>query len=420
MWGCIADDFTGATDVAISFRLAGFRTAVILQPDLVHHEDIDMLDAIVIALKSRTTPAAQAVQDSLSALRSLQNWGCDHIYFKYCSTFDSTPQGNIGPVLDALRKELHTDRSVVVPSFPANNRTVYQGHLFVGSDLLENSSMRYHPLTPMTQSRVSQLLSAQTTTPVHEIHWQTVQEGSHSVTAALNNFGAGYTVVDAVSDEDIRTIGQSVQEEPLVSGASSLALGLGAQQPAPGSQLPRAQKERESHAEFIPTRRVVIAGSVSQMTLAQIANAMSSHPIRHVDVDHVRHSYSELIEDTVAWAANASKTSIPVITSATTQSDVVDHSIDHDASQDIEDALANISSHLVVDEGIDGMIVAGGETSGAVVKALNISLLKIGPMISPGVCWAFASSHGHSIAICLKSGNFGTVDMFTSAWKELS
>ena len=224
--GAVADDFTGATDLAAALHSRGLRAAVVIGDRPVTGEQVAGLDAVVVALKSRTAPVEEAVASSLGAADRLLGWGADRLYVKYCSTFDSTDAGNIGPVLDALRERLGTDRSVVVPAFPANGRTVRDGSLWVGDDLLEDSSMRHHPLTPMTRSRLRDLLAPQTPTPVTEVGLDVVRRGADALREALDAAPAGYLVVDAVEDDDLRSIARATAGHRLVSGGAGLALGL--------------------------------------------------------------------------------------------------------------------------------------------------------------------------------------------------
>lgn len=415
--GVIADDFTGATDIATAYASAGFRTAVFIE-DAVAREETADADVLVVALKTRTAPREEAVAASLDALRDLRRLGCERFYVKYCSTFDSTDEGNIGPILDAAAAELGAARTVVVPAYPDNGRTTYLGRLFVGEDLLEESPMREHPLTPMRRSRLRDLLSPQTGRPVGEVHLPAVHAGPEALRAALDALPEGYAVVDAVENADLRTIHRATRDDLLVSGGAGLALGA---DDAAGASAAGEDATASSGTAPVPPfpplegRRLVVCGSASSMTRAQVADAMRSHPTRALTVDRLAEEAAAEVDDVAAWIAGADQSAVPVVYSVATAGD-----LRHDAAAAIEDALAELARRAVAEGGVRHLIVAGGETSGAVTKALGIGRLDIGPRISPGVCWSRARTRaGESIDIALKSGNFGTEDMFSSAWKEL-
>src|SRR5690606_10047657 len=226
MLGAVADDFTGATDLAMMLRASGHRVVVAIEDAQLSPEQLASVDAVVVALKTRTAPVADAVARSRAAIERLQGWGATRFYVKYCSTFDSTDRGNIGPVLDAAREMLGAERCVVVPSLPANGRRVRDGLLFVHEQLLEDSPMRHHPLTPMTRSRVAELLAPQTTGAVAEIHRSTILQGAGALREALAAETASYVVLDTETDEDLATIGAATADDVLVSGGSGLALGI--------------------------------------------------------------------------------------------------------------------------------------------------------------------------------------------------
>jgi len=415
--GAVADDFTGATDLAAALHSRGLRTAVVIGDRPVPDELVADLDAVVVALKSRTAPVEEAVAASLGAADRLLGWGAHRLYLKYCSTFDSTDEGNIGPVLDALRTRLDTDRSVVVPAFPATGRTVRDGSLWVGDDLLEHSSMRHHPLTPMTRSRLSDLLAPQTPATVTEVGLDVVRRGPDDLRAALDAAPAGYLVVDAVEDDDLRTIARATAGHRLVSGGAGLALGL--EQAAPGAGADDAAFPSFSR------RRLVVCGSASTTTQAQVAAAVAAgQPARKVDIAQAladpEHETASLAE----WVRDLDDGSVPVVYSVGQPSDVVPAGgtgAADSAAQVVEAVLSGLVLDLVVDGTVDQVVVAGGETSGAVVGCLGIGLLTIGPLLAPGVCWsAAATDDGREVALVLKSGNFGAVDLFSTAWQALA
>ncbi|ROS57859.1 3-oxo-tetronate kinase [Frigoribacterium sp. PhB24] len=417
--GAVADDFTGATDLATGFRRRGLETVVVVTPSAVDPATYAGVDAVVVALKTRTAPVDEAVERSIAALAWLVDAGADRFALKYCSTFDSTDEGNIGPVLDAFRDRLGTDRAVVVPAFPANGRTVREGRLYVGDELLEESSMRHHPLTPMTRSRLRDLLAPQTPTPVTEVPLADVHAGVGALRAALDTAPAGYLVVDAVDDDDLVTIGRASAHHRLVSGGAGLALGVGTDD-APPPALP---------AEFshVTGRRLVVCGSASAATRGQIAHAAATHPTRKVDLTAATADPAAEAAALADWVRGLDADSVPVVYSVGEPSDVVTaapastSAAAPPAASVVESVLSALVHDLVADGTVGSVVVAGGETSGAVVTALGTAALVVGPALGPGVCWTAATtSGGRPVALVLKSGNFGAVDLFSTAWEALS
>ncbi|MFA3875667.1 3-oxo-tetronate kinase [Streptomyces sp. MMCC 100] len=425
--GAIADDFTGATDLATMLVARGFRTVVAVGADAVASPAEPSApdrwadaDAVVVALKSRTAPVGEAVEESRRALRALRAIGCRRFYFKYCSTFDSTPRGNIGPVADALLQEIGERRTVVVPSFPATGRTVYRGRLFVHDDLLDESSMRHHPLTPMLDSRVDRLLRPQTEHPVTRIGLDTVRAGTARLRAALDDdaHADALTVVDAVDDEDLRTVAAATEDFGLVTGAAGLAVGLTGPHPDQARARPASRPQDPG---------VVLAGSASAATRAQVAHALGRLPHRRLDLARLRAEFDAAVADLTAfvrerWAADPTRP--PLIYAVATPEDVETDTppAAEPPSSLVERALAACATALV-DAGARRLLVAGGETSGAVVTALRARTLAIGAPIAPGVAWARSvvcpTGRAHTIDLALKSGNFGGTDVFTQAWEQL-
>jgi len=418
--GCIADDFTGGTDLAGMLVKAGMRTVQLIGvPDGPPPDDVD---AVVIALKSRTCPAGEAVAASLAALRWLREAGCRQFYFKYCSTFDSTPRGNIGPVAEALMQALDTDFTIACPAFPANGRTLYKGYLFVGDVPLSESGMRNHPLTPMTDANLVRVLQAQVEGKVGLVDYATVSRGDAAIRArfaALREQGNGLAVVDALSDADLDAIGAACTDMPLVTGGSGLALGL------PQNFRRRGLLASNAVADALPETgglRAVIAGSCSPATQRQVEAMRASHPA--FCIDPVRLARGEdVVAAALDWAAGRVARQ-PVLVYATAAPEAVrqvqaELGVEH-AGHLVETALAAIALGLVR-AGVGRMIVAGGETSGAVVKALGVTGLRIGPEIDPGVPWT-STLHDDGtrpLALALKSGNFGSDDFFLKAWDKL-
>ncbi|MFT5590181.1 MAG: hypothetical protein ACI9ZF_002365 [Bradyrhizobium sp.] len=423
--GCIADDFTGATDLAGMLVKAGMRTVQLI--GVPSGPPPDNIDAIVIALKSRTNPATEAVGESLAALRWLQQAGCQQFYAKYCSTFDSTPQGNIGPVADALMDALGTDFTVACPAFPANGRTIYKGYLFVGNELLNESGMRNHPLTPMHDASLVRVLQQQVTGKVGLADYRVVEQGAEAIAARfaeLRTQGHRYAIVDAVSDQDLMAIGAACAGLPLVTGGSGIALGL------PDNFRRRGLLAAHTVADRLPAtggRRAVIAGSCSVATQQQVAAMRAVAPAFHVDPLQLARG-DDVVAAALDWA-EANLGQQPVLVYATATPETV-RAVQAQlgvarAGTLVEVALAAIAQGLVR-LGVGQLIVAGGETSGAVVKALGISGLIIGPEIDPGVPWTAVmhdhrseKSSGTPLALALKSGNFGSEDFFIKAWARL-
>ena len=420
--GGIADDFTGGTDLANTLVKAGLRT---IQTVGVPQEPIgEDVDAVVIALKSRTCAVGQAVDESLAALRWLQQAGCRQYYFKYCSTFDSTPAGNIGPVAEALMQALDCDFTVACPAFPANGRTVYKGHLFVGDGLLSDSGMRHHPLTPMTDANLVRLLQAQVSARVGLVDFSVVRRGAAAVAsrfAELKSEGCRFAVLDALSDADLEVLGAACADLPLLTAGSGLALGL------PQNFRRAGWLAEEAAPAVLPQTggfRAVIAGSCSLATQAQVKAMQAVHPAFTVDPRDVLRGV-DVAAQALAWAASRLEHG-PLLVHSTATADAVravQQEFDRDAAgRVIEGTLAKIASGLV-GLGVGQMIVAGGETSGAIVKALAIPHLRIGPEIAPGVPWTVGASRlfaGRPLALALKSGNFGAPDFFLTAWEHLA
>ncbi|MFE3826870.1 3-oxo-tetronate kinase [Streptomyces sp. NPDC059092] len=425
--GAIADDFTGATDLATMLVARGFRTVVAVGSDALDasspgggHDALTGADAVVVALKTRTAPAEEAVTLSLRALRGLRALGCARFYFKYCSTFDSTPRGNIGPVTDALLDALGAHRTVVVPSFPATGRTVYRGRLFVHDDLLDESPMRHHPLTPMRDSRVQRLLEPQTAHPVSRIALETVRSGEDALRAALDEPARAdaLTVVDAVDDRDLAVIAGATSGLPLVTGAAGLAVGLTGPHPGEARARPASRPGDPG---------VVLAGSASAATRAQVVHALGRLPHRRLDPAALRSDFDTAVTGLTGFVRESWRTDPglpPLIYTVATPEDIeTDPPADAEpAAELVERALARCAVDLV-DAGARRLLVAGGETSGAVVTALRARTLEIGAPIAPGVTWArsetFPTGRPIALDLALKSGNFGGTDIFTQAWEQL-
>ena len=434
--GCIADDFTGATDLANNLVRAGMRvTQTIGTPDHALSLSVGAgagagatadasaeADAVVIALKSRTVSPRDAVAQSLHALSWLKAQGARQIYFKYCSTFDSTPQGNIGPVLEALMDALGTGFTVATPAFPDNQRTVFKGYLFVGDVLLNESGMQDHPLTPMVDANLVRVLQAQSRRKVGLIDHRTVAAGGSAVAAQIEKLKSqcvAVAIVDAVSNDDLMCLGLALKDMPLVTGGSGVAIGL----PQNFGIVP------STGASALPPpggSQAVVSGSCSAATRRQVADFIArGHPALALDPLQIADDVAcgvDASATVLAWAAPRLKSG-PVLVYSTADPAAVKSAQSAlgagDAGALVERTLAAVARGLVT-LGVRQLIVAGGETSGACVQALGIAQMRIGPQIDPGVPWCHANlSSSTGLHLALKSGNFGSDDFFTKAFALL-
>lgn len=411
--GAIADDFTGATDLSNTLVRSGIRVIQTIGVPSVGF-DPEAAQAVVVALKSRTTPAKTAVAQSLAALDWLRRKGARQFYFKYCSTFDSSAEGNIGPVADALLEALNEDFALVCPAFPANSRTVYMGHLFVGSDLLSDTPMKDHPLTPMRDASIKRMMDRQSLHKSGLVGYDTVSRGVEPIEraiAVLRREGYAYGITDALSDGHLRAIGNAARSHRLVTGGSALALGLAdnfRQDGTIGSSEQPAMPQVAGGA-------AILAGSCSQATRQQISEwQRAGRPSLKLDVRGIA-SNSASTDEVIAWTTEFEDQPVLIYSS---DSPIEVASMQEEFGREtlsamIEAAMGNIASNLV-GRGRRRLILAGGETSGAVVSALAVTGLKVGPEIAPGVPWTETVDEPR-IALALKSGNFGAVDFFSRA-----
>ncbi len=412
--GCIADDFTGATDLANTLVQGGMRTLLIFGvPEPT--DDWPRADALVVALKSRSIPPDEAVALSVRSWERLEALGVRKLFFKYCSTFDSTDRGNIGPVAEALLEAIGGSRTLFCPAFPANGRTVYQGHLFVGDRPLDESGMEHHPLNPMTDADLVRVLARQSCRPVGLLPYRIVDRGAEVIKAHLETLeaqGRPLIVADALTERHLHDLALGSVEDRLITGGSGIALGL-----------PRLLSERFS----VPLQdeppgfpqltgpSVVLSGSCSSKTRQQVAAFRQAHPCLELEIEAIL-SGDPVVESALRWAGERVNSG-PVLISTTADPERV-RSIQErhgrEASAEaIEGALARIARGLV-GIGVRRLVVAGGETSGAIVNALGIRAIRIGPQIAPGVPWTWSLGEP-TIALALKSGNFGGETFFVEA-----
>src|ERR1043166_9008813 len=416
--GCIADDFTGASDLANNLVRGGMRTVQTIR--VRDGARADDFDAVVVALKSRTIAAADAVTQSLAALDWLRRSGCRQFYFKYCSTFDSTPAGNIGPVTEALMQALSCDFTIACPAFPENKRTVFKGYLFAGDVLLNESGMQNHPLTPMTDANLVRVLQAQTRLKVGHVDYHDVAGGADAIRTRfelLKRAGVSIAVVDAISDDDLMRLGLALADVPLVTAGSGVAIGL------PQNFVAAGLLPAGSTAAALPTitgHRAIVSGSCSVATQTQVVDFIRAGGAAYA-LDPLKLAAGEPeVDRTLRWALPL-LASGPVLVYTTAEAAAVKAvqarlGAEH-AGILLEGALAAIARGLV-DAGVRQLIVAGGETSGAVVQALGVEALRIGAQIDPGVPWT-ATLGDRQVLLALKSGNFGARDFFGKAFRQL-
>lgn len=411
--GCIGDDFTGSSDLANTLAKGGMH---VVQYSGVPSIPADTnIDAGVVALKSRTAPVAEAVEQSLRALEWLRTQGCQQFFFKYCSTFDSTPEGNIGPVADALAEALGATRVVVCPAFPAAGRTIYQGHLFVNSQLLNESGMQQHPLTPMTDPDLRRWLSLQSKNKVGHIGFDIVSQGSRAIRTALDKqaqAGNLYAVVDALEDKHLYEIGAAAEGLPLITGGSGVALGL--------PELYRKSNQISSQTyQWVGNQgaAVAISGSCSETTRRQVAHHSKNYPSLKIDPADVM--AGEVTAEQVADFLISHIGNLPIAYSSAEPQSVKQAQAQfgrEELAKTLEALLADTAKHVVA-KGVSRLITAGGESSGAIVEGLDIEAMEIGPEIDPGV--PAMKVQGRNLVLVLKSGNFGGLDFFEKAARVL-
>lgn len=413
--GCIADDLTGGTDVAAALRRAGLRT--VLRFSVPEPSDIlPACDAVVVALKSRTIPVGAAVEMSLTAQRWLTTNGVSRFYFKYCSTFDSTDEGNIGPVLDALLDAISERQTILCPASPEHGRTTFHGYHFVLGQLLSESSMRHHPLTPMTDPNLLRLLSAQTPYLVGLLALEDVRAGETFVSerlALLAAAGVRHVIADATCDEDLAAIAGGARHLSVISGGAGLARAVGSlalDELAPSSTV------GDRVDALLPStgRAIVIAGSCSANTLAQVEYAAELIPTHRLD-PVATPDPARMLDRALAWFADQASDGPALVTSSADAETRSAHvaAMGPDTAAHLEGVLAEVA-RVAVASGARRVIVAGGETAGAVVAALDIRTVLVGEEADIGVPWCVTTDED-PIALLLKSGNFGRIDLLARA-----
>jgi 3-dehydrotetronate 4-kinase len=418
--GCIADDYTGASDLANTLTRAGLRT---VQTIGVPADDFPLpdVDAVVVSLKSRSIAASDAVTRSRAAEKWLRGRGADHVLFKICSTFDSTDAGNIGPVMDALRADSGDTIVLVTPAFPETGRTVYQGNLFVGSVPLNESPLKDHPLNPMHDSNLVRVLARQSKTSIGLVDLAVLARGPDAVRKRLVDLAGqnvGAVIVDAVFASDLETIGTVALEHRLSVGASGIGLGLARALVA--SSRTKSQATSGAIADTpVGGPAACLAGSCSQATLLQVANAEQVMPVLHLDPEQIIAGNGEA-RRALAWATDRLREGPVLIASSSTPEQVAALQSRHGrdaAGHAIEQAMADIAEGLV-SAGVRRLVVAGGETSGAAVDRLGIPGFLVGAEIAAGVPVLRAvGAKAGDMSLALKSGNFGGPEFFSDALK---
>jgi len=406
--GCIGDDFTGSSDLANTLAKQGMR--VVQYPGVPAQAADDKVEAGIVSLKTRSVPVADAIAQSLNALEWLQSQGCTQFFFKYCSTFDSTKEGNIGPVAEALAEKLGAKQVIVCPAFPGTGRTVFQGHLFVNDVLLNESGMQNHPLTPMVDADIRRWLGFQSDGQVGHVGSADVVEGAEQIKTALKreqDKGCNLVVVDAIHDADLMTIGKAAKDLLLITGGSGVALGL----PANFGAKP-AQPNWQSQ----PGKSAILSGSCSTATRAQVARHGETYPVKEILPNEVMDK-SITPKEIAQWMLDQKE--LPLLSSSA-DPETVSAAQEKYGTEAVSSALENFFAAIareLVEQGVSRLICAGGETSSAIVESLGLSTLEIGPEIDPGVPALRASD---DLVITLKSGNFGSEDFFAKADKVLA
>ena len=415
--GCIADDFTGATDLASMLARSGVNVSLRIGVPLSTPENTAEIE--VIALKTRSISASKAIEESLSALKWLKEAGAKKYFFKYCSTFDSTAEGNIGPVSEALMNELKVDQTIYCPAFPENGRSIYMGNLFVGQKLLSESSMKDHPLTPMNDSNLMRLLSAQVSRRVGLADRIVVNSGVNSLKEkliSLKENDVPHVIVDAVADTDLDIIASACQDMDFITGGSALAMPLAEFYKASGKI---SANDNSFMNKKLNTGSIILSGSCSEMTIIQVKNFIQrgAAAFQLDPIDLAENGVKKVLD----WLSSQDFTK-NIIIYATSDPDTVkkvqaELGVDM-AGKIVEQGLSECAI-AARELGIKNFIIAGGETSGAITKALNVRQLDIGIEIAPGVPWTFSGKRNNQIALSLKSGNFGSEEFFTEALSKL-
>lgn len=412
--GCIADDYTGASDLANTLTRNGLRTVqTIGVPDAAL--PLAGVDAVVVSLKSRSIPADEAVARSRAAERWLRAQGAAHVMFKICSTFDSTDAGNIGPVALALQADCGAESVLVTPAFPETGRTVYQGHLFVNGVPLNESPLKDHPLNPMRDSNLVRVLQRQcANAQIGLINAEIVARGAAAIVTAQNERAQqhrGIAIIDAITENDLTAIGAAAIGQKFSVGASGLGLGL-----ARALALNTTARLADA-APPVGGNAACLVGSCSKATLEQIDAAAQNMPLFRLRTENLMDGSEEILT-ALEWATPRLAAGPVMIASSGSPDEVARlqarYGREH-AGHAIEQAMAAIAAGLLA-RGVRRLVVGGGETSGAVIDRLGISAFQLGPEIAPGVpLLRSLGGQNANMLLALKSGNFGGHDFFMRA-----
>nr|WP_321445607.1 3-oxo-tetronate kinase [uncultured Cohaesibacter sp.] len=410
--GCIADDFTGATDLAGLLARSGVKVSLRMGVPIKDPQDTAAFE--VIALKCRTAPVEEALQDVRAAYDWLKKAGAERFFWKYCSTFDSTAKGNIGPVAEALMAEIGTDQTIYCPAFPENGRSIFMGNLFVGEQPISESPMKDHPLTPMKDSNLMRLLEPQVTKSVGLANRLCVAKGPEALKERLRELGdqgVAHVVIDAVANEDLFTISKACRSMLLMTGGSAIAMPLPHLYMEDGLLAADAEKMQ---VPDLADKAILLSGSCSAMTRAQVAAYSKLSPSYRLDpLALARNGHSEALD----WLSEQDLGTAPLLYATAEPDDVKAAQAElgvQQAGEIVEDALAALAI-AARDQGARRFVVAGGETAGAVTQALGVNKLDVSVEIAPGVPWSFCQSQSIDIALTLKSGNFGAETFFSDA-----
>lgn len=422
MLGCVADDVTGATDLAINLVHGGMSVVQVIGVPAA--EDLRRLDtdAIVVALKTRSIASSDAISQSVASLDALRAIGVERFFFKYCSTFDSTEKGNIGPVAEAMMEALDVAQTIFCPALPRNGRTVYAGHLFVKGRLLNESGMESHPLNPMTDPDLVRFLGKQAGGQTGLLSYEAFSDGSEGVRRRLRdlaNAGVSLVVTDSCDDKHLEALARAVTDMKLVTGGSGLA-----------RYLPRAYRNaglldsppEEPALPSVSGRSLIMSGSCSTATNQQVAWMKERCPAWKIDIPATIRDHRAVSEDILSWASIQDPSKPLLVYSTAPPAEVAemqDRFGKETVTRAVEDLQAFVASRMVDELGVRCLVLAGGETAGAITNRLGIRSLRIGPEISAGVPWT-VSMDEPALALALKSGNFGEEDFFEAALRMLS
>ncbi len=411
LFGALADDLTGGMELAAMLVAQGVRCGFTTDPAAAASLDPG-LDALVIAQKTRVIPAGEAVAAFRHGAQVLRARGARQLFFKYCATFDSTDDGNIGPCADLLRALTGARLTAFCPSFPEAGRRVFQGHLFADDMLISESPKRFDPLTPMPDPSLVRTLQRQTATRVGLIPQQVVHAGPAALRAharALEDEGIGFAIADAAEPADLAAVAALTWDWPLMTGNSSICAYF------PALWRTHGWLARESAVAPLPAVAgpgVVLAGSCADRSIAQLRAFERDRPVHWIDVERALDG-TDVVAEALDWSLRqlpdgpvAIATSAPADTIGRIQARLGKH----EAAAVAEDILGRLAQRLRR-AGVTRFVVSGGETSGAVLAHLGIDRLQVGPYAGPGIARAVAQDGDAFLALCLKSGKLGPEDM---------